>query len=194
MSKCLTMMLLIGLVGPLWAAQDKPALDKPAYPDTADGLKKMFEDILAAAKAADKEKVTVLFKSLVLPNHEAWFKATFGDEVGSRLTEEYQVMVDQIAKASAEEMLKSITKTIEEGRTGVLAFRIEKADAERGTGLQKEALAAMKRPTALYTVKLVQPGQSSGLSLWSFVYVDNGFRNIGKMRALHKPAASAPAP
>jgi hypothetical protein len=72
---------------------------------------------------------------------------------------------------------------VKDGRTFVSVTKIESATDDNGTGSQKQALAAMKVKVPLYTVRFrEQPGTSSGYTLWSFVYVDGGFRFIGKMQ------------
>lgn len=176
MSKRLLPLFTVLLLAPVGVL----AQGKAAYPDTADGLKKMMEDAIAAAKANEMDKLGGLVKSLKLPNHEAWFKGTFGDDVGAKLAKEYGERLDKFE----EEVTGLFTDTVKKNRVNVTAYRIDKPDSDRATGLQKDALTAMKRPTALYTVKLIEPGKDAGTSVWSFVYVDGGFRLAGKMRAV----------
>jgi hypothetical protein len=69
---------------------------------------------------------------------------------------------------------------VQGGRTEVLVRRLERP-GEEATGLQNDALKAMKRPTPLYSVRLVKPGETTGFHLWSFVRAGGGFRYVGKM-------------
>ena len=143
--------------------------------DSAEALQKLNEQILAA----DAEKSAALIKALVLPDSAAWFKKTFGDEVGAKLDAEYQGMT----KDFDAQLGKLYAKCKADGQTAVRAIRIEKAGPE-ATGLQNSAFEAMKAPVALYTVKLTKPDEKLGMSLWSFVHVDGAFRLAGKMRAV----------
>lgn len=150
----------------------------PPYPESTQGLQKLMEDALAATKAGDKEKVAALVKPLVLPDHAAWFKKTFGDEKGAALAEDY----DKMAPRLADELTKLLDARVKDGRTFASAVKIESADDQNATGLQKQAIAAMKEKAALYTVRLGDKPGGSGFTLWSFVFVDGQFRLAGKMR------------
>lgn len=165
--------LVSSLALPLWAGDPTPA-----YPDTADGLKKLAEDLLAASKAGEKDKVSTLVKGFVLPGHEAWFKKVFGDEKGTKLAEMYAKILPKIEA----ELTKAFEERVAKGQTEVKVFKIEKADDPNATGAQKDALAAMKSPVPLYTLKMAKAGEESGFSMWSFVYVDGGFRFGTKMK------------
>lgn len=159
-----------------------PALaqDAPAYENSADGLKKLMADIMAAVKADDKTKGESLLKALALPNPDKWFVETFGDETGKKLAEDYNKNVSTLA----DELGKMFAQAIKKEQTEITVLKIEKADDENATGAQKDALKAMKKPVVLYTVKLIKKGEERGISLWSLAYVDNGFRLIGKLRGL----------
>lgn len=74
-------------------------------------------------------------------------------------------------------------KAAKGGNSEVLAYMVVKDGAEV-TGLQKDALAAMKKEHPLFTVKLVKPGEKIGISVWSLVVQDGSFRFVGKMRKI----------
>jgi hypothetical protein len=149
-----------------------------AYPDTAAGLQKLIEDALAAVKAGENDKATAMAKAMILPNHEAWFKKTFGDEKGAKFAEEYTKMGPTLET----ELPKLLAARIKDGRTFASAVKIESADDKEATGLQKKAIEAMKEKVPLYTVRLGKAPGESGFTLWSFAYVDGQFRLIGKTR------------
>ena len=160
--------------------RSKPA---PKYPDTADGLKQWATDMLAAEKAGEKDKFSEAAREAILPNHEAWFKAMFGDETGGKLEAEYGKLVADTAKYEGQ-IRELFHERNEKGQTEVAAMRIEKADDKNATGAQKKAMHAMKTPTPLYTIRFTEPGKDAGFTLWSFVYVDGGFRLVGKLKAI----------
>lgn len=165
-------------------AQDTPAANPaPKYPDSADGLKKLAEDLYALAKAGDTEKLEAAARELILSDPQAWAEKTFTDasmaaKVAGELGE-----VKKDADRFAHEIAKLFADRVEKGQSEISVLRVENADDENATGAQKRVLAAMKAPTALYTVKFKAPDAEAGFSLWSFVYVDNGFRLIGKLKS-----------
>lgn len=175
MTHRLSFLLLIMACSPLavWA-QDKADPAKPAYANNDDGLKKLMEDIVAAKKAGDKEKVSRLYQGLLVPNYEAWFKKTFGEEKGVKTAVEYK----ELTAKFEEDMNKWFDQILEKGGPEIQVTHVEKADDPEATGAQKTALAAMKQPIALYTARFA-PAQ---IKLWSFAYIDGGFRLVGKMR------------
>lgn len=59
------------------------------YAESTDGLNEMVQDLIKAVQKGDEKTATTLAESLVLPDHAAWFKTTFGDEAGARLDTEY---------------------------------------------------------------------------------------------------------
>ncbi len=166
------------------AAQDSKPEAAAAYSNDADGLRKQMEDLLAAVKAGDEAKAAPLARNLLLPNAETWFKETFGDEVGARCNAEYA----ERAKDPAEfekEVIKLFKDRIEKGAAGV---KTHVAEGDEATGAQKTAIAAMKKPAKLYTVRFQKADGDMGFTLWSFVHVDGAFRLVGKLRAAAPPA------
>lgn len=158
-----------------------------AYEESADGLKKLNEDILAALKAKDDAKATQLIKSLELPNAAEFFKKTFGDEMGAKIGENHAKM----SQSMTEGLLKSYKSQLAQNRTNVTAYKLTDAESKEATGLQSGAMKAMKQAVPLYGVRLIEPGKDAGMHYWSFVYVDGGFRMVGKMNA--RTAEPAPA-
>ena len=148
-----------------------------AVEESADGLKATIVPIIEAAKAGKGEEVQKLSAGLLLPDPGKFFAEVFGDETGKKLAEEY-------AKLPKEELAKLFEKVAKDGRTEVTAWKIAGADDRNATGLQKDAIKAMKKPVALYSVRMAQPGKTIGMTLWSFVYTDGAFRLAGKMRAV----------
>ena len=153
------------------------AAEPPKYPESPDGLEKLANDMLAAVKAANKEKAADLAKSMVLPNHEAWFVKTFGEAKGKELAEVYGKQAATLDK----DMVGLIDEQLQKNRTDVKAYKLESADDKNATGAQSAAITAMKEKVPLYGFRLVEPGKTSGMHIWSFVYVDGAFRYAGKM-------------
>ena len=140
-------------------------------------LQKLMEDTLAAVKAGQKDKVAALLRPLVLPDATAWFKKVFGEDIGAKLGGEYNSMSSTLAT----DLAGIFEARVKDGRTMVSVTKIESATDPNATGLQKQALAAMKTKVPLYTVRLAEKPGMPGYTLWSFVYVDGQFRLVGKM-------------
>ncbi|HYE20010.1 MAG TPA: hypothetical protein VEA69_16295, partial [Tepidisphaeraceae bacterium] len=70
---------------------------------------------------------------------------------------------------------------LKQNRTNVTAYKLTDPDDKQATGAQRDALTAMKVKVPLYGVRLIEPGKDAGMHLWNFVYVDNGWRMIGKL-------------
>lgn len=168
--------------------ESPPASDaKPTakYPDTADGLKKLGEDLYALAKAGDKDKLTAAARDLLLPDPSAWATKTFSDAVANRVADEL-AMMSKNPDDFAAEIAKLFADRAEKGQGEITVYRLEKAEDEHATGAQKRVLSAMKTPTALYTLNMKAPGDEAGFSVWSFVYADNGFRLVGKLKSIRE--------
>jgi Trypsin-like peptidase domain len=141
------------------------------YPETADGLKRFFEAMLDAAKSGDMDKAHAFEHSLVIPNFDTWFRHTFGAVNGAKLSAEYKVFTEG-QKISG---LWNFPELIERAKGGVSTYGIRAPTDPNATGGQKKVFAAMEKSTALYGVRL------GGWHVWSFVYVEGGFRLAGKM-------------
>ena len=140
-------------------------------------LQKLMEDTLAAVKAGQKDKVAALLKPLVLPDATNWFKKVFGDEIGAKLGAGY----NKISPTIPTDLPGIFAGRLKEGQTIVSVKKVESATGPDGTGLQKQAIAAMKTKVPLYLVRFAEKPGMPGFTLWSFVYVDGQFRLVGKM-------------
>ncbi len=115
----------------------------PPYPNSTTGLQKLIEGTLVAVKAGEKEKTAAFVRSMVLPDHESWFKRTFGDEHGKALATSFSKMSGTLET----ELAKILEKQLKEGRSVVRATRVDSEDDENASGLQKGSLKAMKEKT-----------------------------------------------
>jgi hypothetical protein len=153
------------------------AAEPVKYPESAEGLEKLTQDMLAAVKDGKNDKAAELAKSMVLPNAEAWFVKTFGEEKGKELAAQYATQAASFDK----DVIALFEAQLKQNRTNVKAYKLESADDENATGAQRAAITAMKQKSPLYGVRLVEPGKTAGMHLWNFVYVDGTFRHAGKM-------------
>lgn len=127
--------------------------------------------MLDAAKSGDMDKARAFERSLIIPSYDTWFRDTFGAVTGARLAADYKEFTEG-QKVSG---LWNFPELIERAKGGVSTYGIHAPSDPNATGGQKKVLAAMERSTALYGVRL------GGWHVWSFVYVEGGFRIAGKM-------------
>ena len=153
--------------------------NKVSYAESTDGLKKLMSDILAAQKSGDKDKFNGLVKDLELPDADAWFKKVFGDDKGPKVAAQYK----SNTSALEQDLARLFAKIDSDGQTEIRITRLEKADDPQATGNQKDVISAMKNPVPLYSARFVKPGESLGMHLYNYVYVDGTFRLAGKMEA-----------
>jgi hypothetical protein len=152
---------------------------KVSYAESTDGLKTLMSEILDAQKSGDKEKLNTLIKSLQMPDADAWFKKVFGDDKGPAVAAQYKSNTAPLDQ----DLGRLFTKIVSDGQTEIKVIRLEKPDDPQATGNQKDVLSAMKNPVPLYSVRFVKPGESLGMHLYNYVYVDGTFRLAGKMDA-----------
>src|SRR5262249_46997692 len=62
----------------------------PSYPNSTEGLKSFFQDMLKAVVARDGNTVLAMSHSLYLPDPDAWFKRVFGEKNARTLVDEYK--------------------------------------------------------------------------------------------------------
>lgn len=153
--------------------------NKVSYAESTDGLKKLMTDILEAQRSGDKDKFNSLLKGLELPDAEAWFKKVFGDDKGARVATQYK----SNTSALEQDLARLFAKIESDGQTEIKITRLEKADDPQATGNQRDVLSAMKNPVPLYSARFVKPGETLGMHLYNYVYVDGTFRLAGKMDA-----------
>ena len=150
-----------------------------AYEESAAGLKKLNEDILAAVKAKEDAKATALIKGLALNNHAEWFTKTFGEEKGKGMNAVYSKRMENFDA----DLLKFYQAQLAANKTALTAYKLADAEAKEATGLQRDAMTAMKVKLPLYGLRFVDPGKGgNGMHLWSFVYIDGGFKFVDKLR------------
>lgn len=157
-----------------------------SYPETADGLKSVLQDLFSAMKAGDKKKSSELLASFAIPNYAVWFLKTFGTSEGPGLESKYA----DYQVRSADWLKKRIEQAVKDGRTQIEVTPVEKPE-DTQMRLMKAVLGAVSRPTTIYVTS-----DSKGLEdkspfyLGEFVYVDGGFRYVD--RAVFQALSTAP--
>jgi hypothetical protein len=168
------------------AARDRAA-KAIEYPATSAGLEDMMSALIDAVRAKRTDDVEAATARLELPDHARWFDATFGETVGARLSAEYEPVRGQFAQ-----LARVIEGLIAANQTQMTVEKFTDEHDPAATGYQHLALAAMKRSTALYSVRLTGGDDDDGFHIWSFVHESGTFRWIGKLKAVREEAAAEP--
>ena len=71
------------------AQQSSPAVSTIAYPNNADGLRQLLNNILLAAKREDSSELQSMIREMEIPNYQTWFSSQFGQERGESWAEPY---------------------------------------------------------------------------------------------------------
>jgi hypothetical protein len=137
--------------------------------------------LVAALQKSDAAQTSRLLISLQLPEAGRWFGDVFGPELGPRLVAEHEPQ-----RAGIGWLASHIKGRIETGLTSIRAERFDGPDNPGAVGYQSAALAAMKRPVPLYSVRFATPDGKKTWHIWSFVYEAGTFRYVGKMRKVEK--------
>ena len=173
-----------------------------AYPNSADGLKKLVRDILDATKSHDAKKETQLIHSLILPNDTPWFKAVFGSDLGDEVSSDYKDRSPNL-----ESDLRRILEA--DVREGEIDLKIKTTtDPESADHPVNNILKDMEPAQPLYEVILSGRDQrsyriafdkdgkgiqASGDPDGYFFYIDGGFRFVPTFALISLPDGR-PAP
>jgi hypothetical protein len=175
------LLAIVSLVTPLGAQTTKPLV-----PDTVDGLKLYFSDMLDSAGKEDVQRVLILSQMLVLPKSEQWFTKTFGKELGTRLNKDYQEEMKDFGPKLAALFLRLKDPTA----LTISVNKVEISDDPQAKAYQTLAVEAMVQPTALYSVLIAKEGTAAKIELWSLVYDGLTFRYVGRMQGVYETSDS----
>ena len=173
----------------------------PAYRDTASGLQKLVEDTFRAAKKNDTATYDALISSLARQVPDDWFQDTFGDE-GDFMLKEYPGAGPRLVN----ELQAFFAKVRTEKFTQVTAQKHEASCDDNSGETIYPVMVMRQNPVPLYELRFLQGAKF--YRLWTFAYVDGGFRYVGDLRppdyfpaksakrssAENKPASSSEEP
>jgi TonB family protein len=109
----------------------------------------LLDDLLAAANMKDKAKVAEMLEKMRIPNQEAWFRETFGEEQGPTLSAMYKARVEADEQSIADRLV-SAAAVSSTGRMFALLVPREPFDGEFPplSGFR----ASLRRSTDFYAV------------------------------------------
>jgi len=156
-------------------------------------LRGLMTTAMAAARAGDQAKLEEIARNLMIPNYEAWFKSTFGDVQGEKLTAAYEIGFDRQEKWIPT-LFASLSK--QEGEILVEDAREPKyagASNRCGQALVKSA----KSDAVFYRVSLqevLHPGLNRLDDAGYFTLVEGAYRRLDCKDLGLVGASSAPPP
>jgi TonB family protein len=156
-------------------------------------LRSLMMAALSAARAGDQAKLEDVSRNLMIPNYEAWFKSTFGEEMGTKLTAAYKLDFERQEKWLPT-LFASLSK--QEGEIFVENVR-EQGYAGSGSWCARVLLRAAKSDAVFYRVGLQQV-LHAGLNRLDdagyFTVVEGSYRRLDCKSLGLAPASNTPLP
>jgi TonB family protein len=144
----------------------------PTYPETADGLRALLQDVFAAVKVKDDAKTSAYFSAMALPNSDDWFAKTFGPTEGPRLGAKYAELLPEMP-ATLGQIFEDANAS---GHTDPSVVMVSKTGSFGGH--EQAIVNATLAPVSLFVPSVsTLTHQSEGVR-GDFVYVDGAFRYI----------------
>ena len=152
------------LPSPVHPQISSPSNPTTAYQNDSEGLRRLLNDMLVAAKREDRSKLQSMIRETEIPNYQSWFTTNFGQEKGESWAEPYGRWLEK-HETEFQELLVQLAQMDGE-------FATEKMDTAKRydllNGPLDEYLARWKRPTAAKGEQLVTIGD--------FFFVEGKFR------------------
>jgi TonB family protein len=145
-----------------------------AAPDPSPTLIQTFQNLFAAEKAGDPEKVTAIYAQFEMPDHKEWFLKTFGEKEGATLDAKYS----QSLQDSTMHLRNNVTHA-QENRKSDVQVQVYSNPEEIKKPILRAWANAMSPPCPIYAARATAgPDDKNPYFLGEFVYVSGGFRYI----------------
>jgi TonB family protein len=146
-----------------------PTSTSAAYPESADGLKSLLQDILAAIKSGHSQETSQLLATLSVPSHKEWFLKSFGPTEGPRLEATYLEL-----GSKAPDWLRKRFETAAKPVQADIEVKVFQKPIDPSSRLYQAVADAMITDFPIYDAA------GNNYFLGDFVYVDGGFRYLDK--------------
>ncbi|MHB8675515.1 MAG: energy transducer TonB [Candidatus Acidiferrales bacterium] len=165
---------------PASAAQEAPtalpATAIPSYPDSPGGLQKLFKKMLQLQKNGDENALAPYIQSLILPNSDAWFRSTFGNDIGAALDSDYERTRAELPMSFPDTLADLLAKY----HTSPEAMRFTDSCNSHASETEYPILLLRMNAQTLYDVRF-EDGIRLNLIPY-FAYVDGAFRYLGNFQ------------
>jgi TonB family protein len=160
------------------------------YQNSAEDLRLLLQDVLAATRAGDLAKLMSFVKQMEIPNYEAWFTKTFGQEAGAGWAGSYGRDLP-IKETEFQDMFVRMAKQVGE----ITARNVnEKPDSARSP--ESGMIDLLQRPMDIFFAGWKEGDSTLGspiMSIGYFVFVEGKFRWISTVSILTIKRRAAPA-
>lgn len=175
-----SVLLVLALVFPVRYVYGQASSDvtRPAYPDSGEGLRAQFAEIVRIARSNDRARFRAEIDSLAIPDSPRWFEAHFDPRFGSQLPKDY---------ASALASYQSHITWVMENFTKFADFAVVVLPLNPPTPLAESGFESLL-PSPSNEIRIEDfrlsssaPDPKHGPPSWvsSFVYIDGRFRYVG---------------
>jgi hypothetical protein len=145
------------------------------YPNTTEGLQSRMNDMLAAAKRGDRQRVDALIKQTEFSDYARYFVHTYSPD--PLVAEDWNITYRRYVSDN-EDQLRELLETLAKDEDGRILVRKANDNPALGRGFEWGMVHYARIPIDVYCVTLVfshspdGPGESSGY----YVYADGMFR------------------
>lgn len=141
----------------------------PEYPDTAEGLENLMNEMLRLERSGDQKTLAVYAKSLELPDGNTWYSRVFGADAGPQFAEQTAPMRNN----TENEAVNMIGTMQREGLVNMKAVKFTASCNDDATAEEYPVLILRQHQETLYDVRF---RDSSRQTIWGFfAYADGGF-------------------
>lgn len=143
-----------------------------AYVNSVEGLRKLLNDLLAAARSGDNKTLDALIKETEFPDYGRWFLATYRPDPDTA-DDWAHVYRDNVT--SNEQVFRELLATLAKDNSAEILVRKVNDAPEPNNGLEYGMLQYARAPVDLYSVTL-RSSPDAPAARGYFVYVDGMFR------------------
>jgi TonB family protein len=144
------------------------------YANTTEGLQRLLQNIRAAAKRGDTERVATSIKDTEIPNCGAWLHKMYESDKA----DSWMGLCDPKVLASNEKSMQELFTRLAKEEGEILTRKVND-NPEPGHGLEWGWLGAIRQPLDIYFASWKssnEPKDSKGDPIGYFMFIDNGFR------------------
>ena len=144
------------------------------YPNSAEGLRTLLNDLLTVAKNGDGNKLDVLIKQTEFPDYRQWFLHTYSPDPDA--ADDWATAYrDNVGRN--EGLFRELLIALAKDNSSTILVRKVNDDPEPNNGLERGMLQYARRPVDVYCATLSDPSHNEPIeSRGYFVYVDGMFR------------------
>jgi TonB family protein len=144
----------------------------PSYLNTSAGLRRLLQDVLAAAKRGDKKRVSDFLKQTEIPNCKAWLHQMYDpDKADIRMS-----VCEAHSLASEEKSMRDLFMRLAKNE-GEIAVRKVNDTPQSSHGFEWTWLHAVKQPLDIYFASWkAQQERLEDQPIGYFMFVEEGFR------------------